>query len=253
MISLIKHKFTAVGEEVPGVGLESQRIVFCDPPYNIGVTYMEDETRDNLDPMAYKIWCKMSMHALSRHLMPGGTFWWLCPPAHVDWVGQMLTDMIGPRLYLIVKTETFAQYQKKTLTEDYRFLFCHMKPPEARTVKDWGKDLLTFNPDAIRIQSQRQVLGDKRADPAGRVPGQVWNIRRLQGTSADHVDWHPCQLAPELLERIVLGWSNEGDSVLDAFAGSGNMGLVCKATKRDFVGIDQSPTYCARMRERLGI
>jgi adenine-specific DNA-methyltransferase len=222
-------------------GLPKASLIFCDPPYNIGVKYADDHTKDRLDPLQYQTWCKLVMVTLDSHLRPGGTLWWLCPPAHADWVGSLLTKMIGPRLYMIVKTETFAQYQQKTLTEDYRLLYCHQKP---------GGEL-TFNPDSIRVQSERQKMGDKRADPRGRVPGQIWTVRRLQGTSVDRVDWHPCQLAPELLSRIVLGWSNPGEVVMDAFAGSGNMGEVCRATGRDFIGVDKSPTYCQRIRERL--
>ena len=96
-------------------------------------------------------------------------------------------------------------------------------------------------------------MKDKRADPRGRVPGQVWDVRRLQGTSKDRVDWHPAQLPPELLARIVLGWSNHGDLVVDGFAGSGNMGAVCKAFGRQFALIEQSPLYCEKIRERLGL
>lgn len=217
------------------------RIVFSDPPYNIGIRYADDPTSDRLPIADYLRLSERAIYAMAELLAPGGTAWWMVPEEHADWVGPMMTEIIGPRIYRIVWHETFAQYQQGKLTEDYRFIFVHQKPG----------GVAIFNPDAIRIPSTRQELGDKRADPRGRVPGQVWKVRRLQGTSDDRVDWAPTQLPPEMCQRIVAGWSNEGDTVVDMFAGSGTMGVACKQLKRNFIGIDRSPTYCDKMRERL--
>jgi hypothetical protein len=242
MIRLVQHKYDSETKTLPGVKPASLKLIFVDPPYNIGVRYADDRTRDRLPLAQYVVWCTEVMQILSHYLAPGGTLWWLCPASHMDWVPKWLTLYVGPMLYRIVKQETFAQYQQTTLTEDFRMLFCVQKP---------GGDL-TFNPDAIRIPSARQeIYGDKRADPRGRVPGQVWTIRRLQGTASERVDWHKAQLPPELLDRIVQGWSNEGDLCMDAFAGSGSMGLVCGRRKRPFIGVDGSPTYIGKMKERF--
>lgn len=219
------------------------RVVFADPPYDQGVRYADDPTGDRLGLPEYQ---RMTRDAIASGLAiaePGATFWWLVPERFADWVGPMLTDRVGPRLYRVVWEEAFAQYQgDRKLTEDYRFLFVHRVP---------GGDI-RWNPKAIKIPSARQErYKDKRANPEGRVPGCVWRVRRLQGTSKDHVDWHPCQLPPEMLERIVLGWSDPGDVVADLFAGSGNMGLAALKHGRRFVGIDRSPTYIREMAARL--
>lgn len=217
------------------------QLIFCDPPYNIGVNYADDETRDRLSLSSYKAFCRHTVSQLSACLTDNGTFWWMCPPQHGDFIGPLLTELIGPRVYQIVWRESFAQYQQRRLTQDYRFIFCHSRDPKR----------IVFNPDAIREQSVRQQMGDKRADPRGRVPGQVWDIRRLQGTAKDRVDWHPAQLAPELFRRLVLGFTNEDQLVIDGFAGSGTMGVVCREYKRRCVLIERSAQYIERMRERL--
>lgn len=226
------------------------KLVFADPPYNQGVGYEDDPTHDRMKDHDFQIATATWIQNIQWTVAPGGTLWWMCPERHGDYVGTCLTQLGWPRVHRIVWHETFAQYQQKQLTDDYRFIFCHMRPV-VNDVEKWGKDCLTFNPDAIREPSRRQELGDARADPRGRVPGRVWNVRRLQGTSRDRVDWHPTQLAPELLTRIVRGWSNPGDLVVDAFAGSGNMGIVCHQEKRDVVLIDRSKTYCEQMEKRL--
>jgi hypothetical protein len=219
-------------------------LVFADPPYNYAVRYEGDETRDQLPIDEYRRWVRDVIFLLSQITsINGGTLWWLCPAEDGEWVWPILTQY-GRLLYgrPIIWYERFSQYQKKRLTADYRLLF---------PLKMGSADP-TFNPDDIREQSVRQQMGDKRADPRGRVPGHVWTVRRLQGTAKDRVDWHPAQLPPEPLERIVRGWTSPGETVLDAFAGSGSMGVVCKKTGRHFVGVEGSAAYCQRMEERIG-
>lgn len=246
-------------------------LVFADPPYNYGVDYADDPTRDRVKD--YWGLTEATILRLVACLRPGGTLWWLCPAEHGDAVwsillrhGRLLQDRP------IIWHERFAQYQQGRLTSDYRLLFPLVVPP---------KDRCTFFPDAIRERSERQRMGDKRADPRGRVPGHVWaseeldifhklspelqdrvvlelgaaghvwRTRRLQGTARDRVGWHPAQLPPEPLRRIVLGWTSPGDRVMDAFVGSGSLGRVALAAGRDFVGVDRSPTYLTRVKERL--
>lgn len=215
-------------------------LIFADPPYNYKVKYDGDDTGDNR--FDYKSWVSTIIFNLNQIVRDGGTLWWLCPAQDGGWVWPIL-ERYGTLLYgkPIIWYERFSQYQQKALTSDYRLLF----PLRIGTKK------VTFNPDDIREESVRQQMGDKRADPRGRVPGHVWAVRRLQGTAKDRVDWHPAQLPPEPLERIIRGWTNEGDTVLDAFAGSGSMGVICLRNHREFIGVEQSAHYCNKMRERF--
>ena len=218
-------------------------LIFADPPYDYGVKYDDDPTRDLLGQAAYQDWVAHTAEALVARLRPGGTLWWLCPAEQGWWIWPMLRAQ-GRLLYHrpIIWHERFSQYQQRSLTADYRLLF--------PIVKAGG--VLTFNPDAIREESERQRMNDKRADPRGRVPGHVWRTRRLQGTAADRVKWHAAQLPPEPLERIVAGWTNPGDSVMDAFAGSGSMGLACRKLNRNCTLVDRSETYLSKIKQRLG-
>ena len=218
-------------------------LVFADPPYNYRVDYEDDATGDKLPFIVYQIWIASVIEQCVSLLRSGGTLWWLCPAEDGDWTWDLLTEY-GVLLHKrpIVWHERFSQYQQTQLTADYRLLF-------PLVVGDPSK--VIFRPDNIREESERQRRGDKRADPRGRVPGHVWQTRRLQGNAKDRVPWHPAQLPPEPLERIICGWTNPGDTVVDAFAGSGSMGVVCKKHGREFVGIEQSEEYCQQMRERI--
>lgn len=62
---------------------------------------------------------------------------------------------------------------------------------------------------------------------------------------------HPSQKPLQLMERLVMLTTNVGDLVLDCFAGSGSTLLACQKHRRDFVGIEKDPNYCAISKARL--
>jgi len=236
---IIQHHWE-IGEPDPPIE-DLVDLVFADPPYNYGVAYDGlDDTRDVHD---YRQWCVYVMGECANLVRGGGTLWWLCPGHDGWWVWEHLRK-IGELLWEqpIIWHERFSQYQSKRLTRDYRLLF---------PVVIGSRSKLTFFPDEIREESERQRRGDPRACPGGRVPGHVWRTRRLQGNASDRVDWHPAQLPPEPLERIVRGWTRPGDTVLDAFAGRGSMGVACRKLNRHFIGLDGNAEYCDLMKERL--
>ena len=63
--------------------------------------------------------------------------------------------------------------------------------------------------------------------------------------------FHPTQKPLELIKRIINNYSQEGDTVLDCFLGSGTTGVACKHLKRNFIGIEISEKYCEIARQRL--
>lgn len=62
---------------------------------------------------------------------------------------------------------------------------------------------------------------------------------------------HPAQKPVALIADLLLGFTNEGDLILDPFAGSGSTGEACILTKRRFVGIDLNGETCGTARARL--
>lgn len=62
---------------------------------------------------------------------------------------------------------------------------------------------------------------------------------------------HPARFPEKLVHDHIVSWSNEGDTVLDPFAGSGTTLKVAKQTNRNYVGIEVSEKYCTIIQERL--
>ena len=62
---------------------------------------------------------------------------------------------------------------------------------------------------------------------------------------------HPCPKPLELLEKLIVKTTKEGDIVLDPFCGSGTTCLAAKKWSRQWIGIEIDPIYVARARMRL--
>jgi site-specific DNA-methyltransferase (adenine-specific) len=76
----------------------------------------------------------------------------------------------------------------------------------------------------------------------------VWVVKREYWTGEKKT---PTKLPAELIEKILLYSSEEGDVVLDPFLGSGQVAVVSKRMKRKFVGFEIVEAYFRFARERL--
>jgi DNA modification methylase len=84
------------------------------------------------------------------------------------------------------------------------------------------------------------------------VPVQsIWSdIKALTGANAERLGY-PTQKPLALLDRIIKTSSKENDIVLDAFCGCGTALVAAQNLKRQWIGIDISPTACRVMAKRL--
>ena len=62
---------------------------------------------------------------------------------------------------------------------------------------------------------------------------------------------HGCQMPEQLLGRIIRASSNQGEVVMDPFAGSGTTLAVAKKLWRDYLGFELSDKYVAVINNRL--
>jgi len=84
----------------------------------------------------------------------------------------------------------------------------------------------------------------------GKQMKSVWEIRPPESWEK-RFGKHPTQKPVALLERILLASTNEGDLVLDPFAGSGTTALAAIRTKRIFRGIEIDPKWIRVSVERI--
>lgn len=94
------------------------------------------------------------------------------------------------------------------------------------------------------------VLGVKSGGKAtfnSKFDNGIYNC----GVCHDVGRFHPTQKPLALIEEIILKHSNEGDVVLDCFAGSGTTAVACHNENRRFVGCEISTEYYEKSLERL--
>ena len=77
-------------------------------------------------------------------------------------------------------------------------------------------------------------------------------MRNLWTLSASrHLTNHPTEKPENLLQKIILIGSKEGDTILDPFMGSGTTGVVAKRLGRNFIGIEIDISYFELAAQRI--
>ena len=217
------------------------RVVFTDPPYNIGLHYDGDATGDKLNPEDYVAWSREWMAQAARVLAEDGTLYVVISDAYADVLGVALRELHLHRQASIYWWENFPNHTDRDLPSAMRPILRYTKSPGGGV----------FNADSILQPSRRIALGDSRGVEGGNVPPNVWPVNRLPGNARDRVPFAkaPPQIPDEIPRRCILVASNPGDLVVDPFNGNGTTGAAAVTCGRRYVGIEQSRRY-ARQSEQ---
>jgi len=250
-------------------------LVFADPPFNIGYDYDEYDDQRSCDD--YLDWSKQWISGVKRVLKSDGAFWLAIGDDYAAELKVLATRELGFTCRSwVIWYYTFGVHCKNKFTRSHTHLFHFVKDPKK----------FTFNSLDIRVPSARElVYGDKRADSNRRVPDDTWMMTpaippevvtwdgfvlrpqdiperfpptsdtwffsRVAGTFKERAGFHGCQMPEQLLGRIIKACSNEGDIVLDPFAGSGTTLAVAKKLDRRFIGFEISKKYTGMIQKRL--
>ena len=69
--------------------------------------------------------------------------------------------------------------------------------------------------------------------------------------TGDEFTGHKSQKPITLLMEIIEKYTNEGDTILDPFMGSGTTGVACARLNRNFIGIEINPQYFEIAQRRI--
>jgi len=122
-----------------------------------------------------------------------------------------------------------------TKTEDYVFNLDPVRVPQKYPGKKYFK-----GPKA----------GQYSSNPLGKNPGDLWVIPNVKSNHVEKTE-HPCQFPVELIERLVLSLTNEGDWVLDPFLGTGTSIIAAIRHRRRGVGAETFARYVQLARQRI--
>lgn len=226
------------------------KLVVTSPPYNLGKSY---ETR--LDLAEYLDQQRRVIEECVRVLDDKGSLCWqvgnyvdngeIIP---LDVVLYPVFDSLGLHLRnRIVWHFEHGLHASKRLSGRYEVIMWFTKCNE-----------YTFNLDAIRVPqkypAKKYFKGPKKGqysgNPLGKNPGDIWDIPNVK---ANHVEktTHPCQFPVELIERLVLAMTDEGDWVLDPFSGVGTSAIAALMHGRRAIGAEIMPEYVAMAKDRV--
>jgi len=249
---------------------------------------MGDGGKYTKDINVYLAFMEPRLREIHRILKPTGSFYLHCD-WHADAYLRVLCDEIfggsTPRsvVYWVRSNDTGSSKSKSkqypictdtiffyTKTDDYTWKI-PSKPADMSKFKlndNDGKG--NYYWDNLKAYSQERLDRLKKNGEARQRESGKWSYKRYESTSTGKVAlpnfWddiprlrgggreslgYPTQKPEALLERIIKASSNEGDVVLDAFAGCGTTVAVAKRLGRQFIAIDVSPTACRLVAKRV--
>lgn len=221
---------------------ESMGLIVTSPPYNIGKEY---ESRTKLD-----VYIKQQSATIAeavRLLHPQGSICWQVGN-HIDDGEVFPLDIL---LYDLFKNHGLKLRNRIVWTFGHG-LHCQRRFSGRHETILWftKSDDYSFNLDPVRVPSKypwkKHFKGPKRgqlsSNPLGKNPSDVWEIPNVK---ANHVEKtaHPCQFPVGLIERLVLGLTNEGDNVLDPYMGVGSSAVAALKNGRNAFGCDVMQEY----------
>lgn len=225
--------------------LEPAKLVFADPPDNLGLKYdgFEDKWPSDDNYLDFLV------DVVIKGMLYGKIFWM---SYFYKWdfrlKGKLYQKLKESDFEVDMKPYvwwyTFGQHNKHDNGSCFRPML-RIKEPSTE-----------IYPDAIREPSARtRLYNDKRANPAGKVPGDVWDgvwqESRVCGTFEEKRKWHLNQHPEALVERMIKLCCKPGDHVIDMFAGTGTVNRVCKRLGISCTGIEISKTYCDKIAEEM--
>lgn len=218
-------------------------LVYIDPPFNTGKKqktkecFYEDKFNDYLGFMEEVV------KRISNVLSDTGSLF-----IHLDWHEvhyiKVMTDKFFGRSNFkneIVWSYDYGARQKdKWATKHDNILWY---------VKDINK--YTFNYDAIdRIPYLAPTLVGAEKAERGKTPTDVWWNTVVPTNGSERVGY-PTQKPLSIVQRIVDVHSNQGDLMLDCFAGSGTFGEAALNRGRDVILVDANHQAVDIMQKRL--
>lgn len=175
----------------------------------------------------------------------------------IDWFGEILR-IIGSKgaAYVFGDCTELSRFQvyweSLGVRWSSRCVWAYQDGP--RNQKAWTRkheDCLVYHAKSHQQKTPKEP--SIHADPRWgdeRLMGDVWNVPRVLGNYAERVD-HPSQKPFRLIELPIIASSDEGDTVIDPFLGSGTTLFAARELGRKAIGIEREEKYCEIAADRL--
>lgn len=229
---------------------ESMHLIVTSPPYNIGKEYEKKTTN--------AIYIEQQAATIAeavRLLHPQGSICWQVGNGIEDGEVFPLDILLYPKF-----KDHGLKLRNRIVWTFGHGLHCQKRMSGRHETILWftKSDDYTFNLDPIRVPSKypekKHFKGPNKgkisSNPLGKNPSDVWDIPNVKSNHVEKTD-HPCQFPVALVERLVLGLTNKGESVLDPYLGVGSTAIAALKAGRDAYGCDVVRDYITIAKRRI--
>ncbi len=228
------------------------QLVVTSPPYNLGKEY---ESRLHLDD--YLEEQREVITECARVLADGGSICWQVGNFVHDGAIIPLDSLLYP-----IFSNLGLKMRNRIIWHFEHGLHCSRRLSGRYETIMWftkGDDYV-FDVDPIRVPQKYPgkkyfkgpKAGQYSCNPLGKNPGDVWTIPNVKSNHVEKTG-HPCQFPVELIERLVLSLTREGDWVLDPFLGTGTSVIAAVRHGRRGIGAEVQKKYVEIAKSRIDL
>ena len=242
-------------KEIPDGSVD---LTVTSPPYDNLRTY-----NNSLD-WGEHVW-KPVLQELFRVTKKGGVVVWIVGDATIkgsetgtSFRQALYAKEIGFNLHdtMIWDKDNFTAVGALKLTYapvfEYMFIFTHGKIATFNPIKD-KKNKCYGELFHNTVRQKNGEIKDGCGKGVKKVAefGQRHNVWKMPPEKDNNKRLHPAIFPEKLANDHIISWSNEGDTVLDCFMGSGTTGKMALLNNRKFIGIEKDAGYFEIAKQRL--
>lgn len=221
---------------------ESVDMVYGDPDYNVGISYAGKKFTTEWS--RYIEWYIGLARESLRVLKPTGNLFFINYPKQNAYLRVRYLDEAAFDVHEYVWVyNTNVGHSPRHFTTAHRSILHATKSKHNHFYKENVAQPYQ-NPTDKRIR-QRIAEGHK-----GRMPYSWLYFDLVKNVSKDKT-FHACQIPLGLVEMLIKASTQEGDTVLILFGGSGSEIVLAQQMKRNFVSCEIHPEYYAMILDRL--
>jgi DNA modification methylase len=147
-------------------------------------------------------------------------------------------------VYIWQKDRTIPYTSHGRLRNSFEYIHYYVKTEEFKFRSDRLRDPINL--------ASWWVQYPERYNPRGKAPTNVWTYPiPTQGAWSNGSVQHACPLPPDMVERMILLSTDEGDLVFDPFAGTGTVLSEARRLRRRGFGIELNPNYVEQYRLQM--
>ena len=218
-------------------------LIITDPPYYIGFDRGKGWDSQWENEKEYLSWCSKWVKECVRVLKPNRML--------VVW-GTLKTETFlkfkletSKLVSLFPQNEIIWSYNwggrdKSNFARKHEYAWCWSK----------GEKFLFNSEDVLQPRKLKKNLRTGEKYSKGSIPTSVWE-KNNHTTSKDYIGWHPTTKNLDVLTRIIRAYSNEKDTIMDIFMGSGSTAIAAIRNGRNIIGCESDEEFYNLSCERI--